>query len=132
MNRLKLANANHNAQLILALVLMTTGLVMMFAGLDCWPRLIFGMVAWMAGIVILADLIVKKRRGQRHVEFHDELTNRFYYGDDQQTTKCPICGISSPSIITIERHSGVECPECGPIFFDLFKEGFYGRENHTD
>jgi hypothetical protein len=67
MNRLKLANANHNIQLILALV---------------WKQ-----------------------------------------GSD----KCPICGkIGVP--IECPVNLGVECPECGPVFFDLFKQGFYEQD----
>jgi len=129
MNRLKLANANHNIQLILALVLILAGFSMITAGLDCWPRAVFGLVSNLAGFIVFADLIVKKRRGQGHVSkrFHDELTNRFYREWKQGSDKCPICGkIGVP--IECPVNLGVECPECGPVFFDLFKQGFYEQD----
>jgi hypothetical protein len=128
MNRIKFTHHEGTGilHLIFALLLMLAGIALIIAGFSCWPRAVFGIVSALAGLAIIADLIAKRKKSDIwDGPFHDELSNRLYYASRIVKTKCLLCG---KDVVFIKSpRPGSECPECGPVFFDLIKDGFYGQ-----
>ena len=133
-NRIRFKDDSLNAvRLLCALFLVLAGIGMIIVGVDrhSWPQVTFGFLAWLAGVAIVIDLVAwRKKSSVWDGPYHDETSNRLYYVSKIAKTSCLLCGKGATHIIhAITGYPGMipgsECPECGPVFSDLYRGGFY-------